>query len=97
MLHTINKSPFESSTLQDCIRFISKDDVVLLFEDGVYAAHPGTNKSSLTEEILKNNKVYALQADLKARGINALIEGVETADYDKFVDLVEQHPVQAWL
>jgi tRNA 2-thiouridine synthesizing protein B len=97
MLHTINKSPFESNTLQDCIRFISENDVVLLFEDAVYAAHPGTNKSALAEEILKNNKVYALQADLKARGIDTLIKGIETADYDKFVDLVEEHTVQSWL
>lgn len=97
MLHTINKSPFESSTLQDCIRFIANDDVVLLFEDGVYAATNNTKKSAVVKELLKTNKVYALQADLKARSIDALIEGVEIADYEKFVGLVEEHPVQAWL
>ena len=97
MLHTINKSPFESSTLQDCVRFIGDDDIVLLFEDGVYAAIDNSKKSDVINAILKTNKVYALQADLKARGINSLIDGVEIADYEKFVDLVEEHPVQAWL
>jgi len=97
MLHTINKSPFESNTLQDCIRFISDDDVVLLFEDGVYAAINNSKKSDIINAILKKNKVYALQADIKARGIDSLIDGVEIADYEKFVDLVEEHPVQAWL
>ncbi len=97
MLHTINKSPFESNTLQDCIRFISNNDVVLLFEDGVYAAINNSKKSDAVSSILKTNKVYALQADLKARGINSLIDGIEIVDYEKFVDLVEEHPVQAWL
>ena len=97
MLHTINKSPFESSTLQDCIRFIGDDDIVLLFEDGVYAAIDNSKKSDVINTILKTNKVYALQADLKARGINSLIDGIEIADYEKFVELVEEHPVQAWL
>jgi len=97
MLHTINKSPFESNTLQDCIRFINEDDVILLFEDGVYAAVNNSKKADVISTILKTNKVYALQADLKARGLDALVDGIEVADYEKFVDLVEEHPVQAWL
>jgi len=97
MLHTVNKSPFKTNNLESCIRFIDKDDVILLFEDGVYAAAANTSQSSLIENIIKSNKVYALQADLKARGIDDLIKGVELADYDKFVDLVEAAPVNAWL
>ncbi len=97
MLHTINKSPFEKKSLEDCSRFLSQDDVVLLYEDGVYAAAPGTHKSELIKNVLKSYKVYALGADLKARGIDELLEGVEIADYDMFVDLVEEHKVQAWL
>ena len=97
MLHTVNKSPFEKNSLESCLNFLEKDDVVLLFEDGIYAASTGTTKSQLVETILKKNKVFALDADLKARGISELIEGVEIADYNKFVDLVEAHKVQAWL
>ncbi len=97
MLHTINKSPFETSDLESCMRFLGKDDVVLLFEDGVYAAASSTARSALVEMIIKCNKVYVLQADLKARGIDELITGVEMADYERFVDLVEAHPIKAWL
>lgn len=97
MLHTINKSPFESSSLQNCVRFVTENDVVLLFEDAVYGASYNTQQSNIVKKLLKTNKVYALQADLKARGIESLIDGVEIADYEKFVDLVEEHPVQAWL
>lgn len=97
MLHTINKSPFEKNSLASCMRFLSESDVVLLLEDGVYAAAADTAKSSLVIDILKLNKVYALQADLKGRSITDLIQGVEVVDYDVFVDLVEAHQVQAWL
>lgn len=97
MLHTINKSPFDTHDLDNCLRFISDQDVVLLFEDGVYAAVNGTKESGLIESLLKTNKVYALLPDIKARGIDNLIAGVETAGYEDFVDLVEQHKVQAWL
>jgi tRNA 2-thiouridine synthesizing protein B len=97
MLHTINKSPFEKNSLHDCSRFLIQDDVILLYEDAVYAATPDTRKSELIENIVKSYKVYALGADLKARGISKLISGVEIADYDKFVDLVVEHKIQAWL
>jgi len=97
MLHTINKSPFDTHYLDNCLRFISEKDVLLLFEAGVFAAANGTKKSGLIENLLKTNKVYALLPDIKARGIDNLIEGVETAGYEKFVDLVEEHTVQAWL
>jgi len=97
VLHTINKSPFEKNSLEDCTRFLNPDDVVLLYEDAVYAAAPNTQKSELTKHIMKSNKIVAMEADLKARGISDLIEGIEIIDYDKFVELVEEHKVQAWL
>lgn len=97
MLHTINKSPFETRDLENCRRFLDEADVVLLFEDGVYAAALDTAYSSLTEEIMKSNTVYALQADLRARGIDDIIDGIKIIDYEGFVDLVEAHTVKAWL
>ena len=96
MLHTVNKSPFSNTSLESCLRFITPDDVILLMEDGVYAAARGTGRSHLIEQALQRGKVYALQADLKARGLTDLIEGVELADYDTFVDLLEQHSSHAW-
>lgn len=98
MLHTINKSPYANSALESSLRFLQADDVILLLEDGVYAAAEGTSKSSLIQSALENNHaVYAIQADIKARGVGKLIEGVKLADYNDFVKLLEEHTSNAWL
>ena len=98
MLHTVNKSPYSNGALESCLRFIQADDVILLLEDGVYAAAAGTSKAALIEDALaKDFAVYALQADIKARGIDKLIAGVQLADYNDFVKLLEAHPSNAWL
>jgi len=97
MLHTVNKSPFQNSALENCLRLAREGDVILLLEDGVYAAAAGTAKSSLVEQAVKEHTVYAIEADLKARGLNKLIKEVRIASYGDFVDLVEQYPVHAWL
>lgn len=96
MLHTVNKSPFTHTSLESCLRFINPGDVILLLEDGVYAASRGTSRSQLIEQALQSSPVYAIQADLKARGLTDTIEGVQLADYDKFVELLEQHSSHAW-
>ncbi len=49
------------------------------------------------EVALQSHPVYALEADLAARGINNLIEGIQVINYDGFVELVEQHNVIPWL
>jgi len=97
MLHTVNKSPFQNSALENCLRLVRKGDVILLLEDGVYAAAAGTAKSPLVEQAVKQHAVYVIEADVKARGLNNLIKDVRVASYGDFVDLVEQHPVHAWL
>ena len=97
MLHTINKSPFQNSALENCLRLAREGDVILLLEDGVYASATGTIKSSLIEQAVRRHAVYAIEADLKARGLDKLIKEVRIASYGDFVDLVEKHPVHAWL
>jgi len=97
MLHTINKSPFQNSALENCLRLARDGDVILLLEDGVYASAVGTVKSSLIEQAVRRHAVYAIEADLKARGLDKLIKEVRIASYGDFVDLVEKHPVHAWL
>jgi tRNA 2-thiouridine synthesizing protein B len=97
MLHTVNKSPFQNSALENCLRVAQPGDVILLLEDGVYGATTGTARSSLIEKAVKRHPVYAIEADLKARGLNHLIEEVRVASYADFVDLVEKHPAHAWL
>ncbi len=99
-LHTVNKSPYEKTSLAACISRSSAGSAILLIEDGVYAALAGGSAAALVKEALSDRKVYVLGPDLKARGLanQALIEGVESVDFDGFVDLTAQYDqVKAWL
>jgi tRNA 2-thiouridine synthesizing protein B len=97
VLHTVNKSPFNNSALDECARFLTKGSPILLIEDGVFAAKAGASYEAKLKEIMANNEVYALEPDVKARGIGALVDGVKAVGYDGFVELVEQHKVNAWV
>ena len=97
MLHTVNKSPFQTKTLEDCARFLQPSDVLLLLEDGVYACQNGTSQSIFIERIMKDVEVHAIRADVKARGLTDLVPGVQVTDYAGFVDLVEKHKIHSWL
>lgn len=96
MLHTINKSPFETSTMETCSRFLQPGDAVLFIEDGVYAAQEGNRFSADIRSIMEKSKVYALRPDLEARGIDRITEGIGVVDYQGFVSLVEEHQVNSW-
>ena len=97
-LHTVNKSPFSSTTFDDCLGLAKSGSTVLLFEDGVYAATTGTSSA---EAITNANGVSfaVLGPDAKARGVEGKIaDGIKVVDYDGFVDLVAEHDkVHAWL
>ena len=99
MLHTVNKSPFDDTTLETCLKFASQGSAVLLIEDGVYAAGRDTAVSKQVQEALKSVSIYALKPDLEARGMqNRVMDGVHVVDYGGFVDLVVEHnTVQSWL
>ena len=99
MLHIVNKSPFQTSTLQSCLRIAQPGHALLLTEDAVYAATTGTEWTEQVRRACTTLKVYALQPDLDARGLSAkLIEGIALVDYGGFVDLTVEHPTShAWL
>ncbi len=99
MLHTVNKSPFEHKTLETCLKFARQGSVVLLIEDGVYAATRDTAVSPLLEEALQRVSIYALMPDVDARGMKGrTLDGIRLVDYEGFVDLVVEHnAVQSWL
>lgn len=100
MLHIVNKSPFERSTLESCLRVAPKGGAILLYEDGVYAARLGTAMADKVKAAANAYAVFVLGPDLAARGIapDHVIEGIEIVDYGGFVDLVEEYgPVQSWL
>lgn len=96
MLFTVNKSAFETRNLENCLRFATGETPILLYEDGVLAASAGTSLEPMMEKALAKHEIYALQEDIKARGIKKLVDGVKIVDYAGFVELVEKHKVFSW-
>ena len=98
MLHILNKSPLQASTLDTVVR-LAESGALLLIEDAVYAATKCNLAEPKLREAMATLKVYALAPDLAARGMaDRVIDGVTTVDYDGFVDLVAEHPNnQSWL
>ena len=97
MLYTVNKSPLMFGNLKSLLRIAPADEPILLYEDGIYAAAEGTASEDLIKQALEQHPVYALQADLEARGITSLVDGILVVDDDGFVELVEQHHIVPWL
>jgi len=98
LLHTVNKSPFESNTFDTCLSLAKDGSTILLIEDGVYAATTGTGVA----EKIKNASGISfavLGPDLQARGLEGkLADGIKVVDYEGFVSLVADHEaVQSWL
>jgi tRNA 2-thiouridine synthesizing protein B len=99
-LHTVNKSPFEKTSLDACLAHATSGSNVLLIEDGVYAATKGTAVEQRVKQALDSVKLYVLGPDLVARGLSEdrVIDGISVVDYAGFVDLAaENDKVQAWL
>ena len=99
MLHIVNKSHTQTSSLQSCLRLAKPGHALLLIEDAVYAATAAGADSAGLADALAPLKVYALQPDVDARGMaGKLVDGVKAIDYAGFVDLVAEHPNnQSWL
>lgn len=96
MLHTINKSPYSHQCLAECLRVCDVDDVILLIEDGVYAA---LSSSEWAEQLLaKTAAVYVLHGDVAARGVaDRIAPDIKTVDYAGFVQLCCDQPnMLAW-
>ncbi len=98
MLHIVNKSPLENSSLESCLMVAGSGDV-LLIEDAVYAATTGNIFEPKLRAALGKVKVYVLQPDLDARGMgDRLVAGVTSVDYSGFVDLTTtNNTCQSWL
>jgi tRNA 2-thiouridine synthesizing protein B len=79
------------------LRVAQAGSPILLYEDGVYAALPGALSAELVSAALSKHPVYALDADLEARGLKTVIDGIQVIGFDGFVELVEQHDVAPWL
>lgn len=91
-LHIVNKSPEQPSIISRCLKFSSKNDSLLLIEDGVYFALHSTINTQLSNFEVKNIKIYALEEDLIARGISDKTHNsIKTVSYDGFVELTASH------
>ena len=99
VLHIVNKSPYERNAFTSCLRLAGAGAGILLIEDGVYAAQGSGVHADQLEAALDKHAVYALQADVDARGMNdRLNPQVKLVDYDGFVNLTaEFDKVQSWL
>jgi len=97
MLYMVNKSPLSTDSLYSLLRIAPSGAPVLLYEDGVYAALPHTKSAVVVEGAMANHPIYALDADLQARGIGSVIDGIQIIGYDGFVELIEQHDAAPWL
>lgn len=98
-LHTVNKSPFTHNTLASCIAICTQADGILLLEDGVFGAIANAPcASKLTDLIRQGTKVYALEDDVKARGLKEkLLPEILLTNYTSFVQLsIEHRCVQSW-
>ena len=99
MLHLVNRSPFQESALDTCLRVARPGSALLLYEDGVYAGVQGTGVAERLEAAAGEMHVCVLEADLAARGLRdaALVPGVERVDFDGFVELaIEYDRVTSW-
>lgn len=97
MLHIINKSPFTQENLNTCLKLAGEGDPIILIEDGIYGAMAGTSVEESVKGAMSKHPIYALQADLKARGVDKVIDGIKVCDYGGFVDLVAEHRPHSWL
>ncbi len=97
MLYMINKSPLMFGNLKSALRIAPDGEPILLYEDGVYAAAAGAASKDMLQQALEQHPVYALKADLEARGLTGLVDDIQVIDYDGFVELIEQHDVAPWL
>lgn len=88
-LHTLNRSPPAAPALASCLRVALPGHGILLIEDGVYAAVAADAGAQALRDAQPDIAIYALGADLAARGIaaSALLDGVQVIDYEGFVDL----------
>ncbi len=98
ILHTINKSPSENSTFQSCVQLALPGSGILLLENGVYGAVANQANTALLEGLFQTHKIYALEADVKARGlVGKLFPAIELVSYAEFVELSLQFSkVQSW-
>lgn len=95
MLCTISTSPYYSD-LKALINLLSKYDVIVLLQDGVFIGHKllsGNDNNYLISLEDKGIAVFAIRNDIEARGLAPYISSyVCQISYIDFVQLTIKHP-----
>lgn len=94
-LHLVSIAPTAGSAFADCLAVAAPVDILLLLQDGVYAAvaHATDSTTLLGDATARGVLSYALLADVDARGLaGRLHPGVRLVDDNGFVELTERHP-----
>ncbi|WP_354623249.1 sulfurtransferase complex subunit TusB [Psychromonas sp. MME2] len=95
ILHTVNKSPFASFAIGDCLELLSDNDSLLLIEDAVIATAADHHYFAELDKLSEQGRLFVLAADLDARGICNKI--AKQCCYAEFVELAATHQSQlAW-
>ena len=81
-LHILNKTP-EHPRYKTCIQALTPSDTLVLIENGVLSV-AGNHRDAPC-------KLYALKADMDARGLEAASEVINTINYDELVQLTTNH------
>ena len=97
MLFTINKPILSSNAFVSALRIAPDDSPCLLYEDGVYNVLQGAETEAIVKKAAQTHPIFAIDIDLKARGIKNVIEGIEIISYDGFVQLLEEHDAVPFL
>ncbi len=100
LLHIVNKSHFDRAALQTCLRLVKRGSGILLIEDAVYAAQKLEVVNESLADAMVENAVYALEPDVRARGISieGILDEITLVDYEGFVDLAAQYDnTMSWL
>lgn len=93
MLHILRHSPHSESRFASCLRAISSRQSLLLIEDAVYGLLPRTTGRNTLEYLPGTVSLYALDADLQARGLalDDLPSRVTIINYPMMVELCLEH------
>jgi tRNA 2-thiouridine synthesizing protein B len=99
MLHVVSQSFSEPESLQRLLSRTAEGHTLLLIENATYMAIRNSAAAQRLQACLPALTVYALEADLAARGItqDELMAGVVVVDYGGFVDLaVANSVIHSW-
>lgn len=96
ILHLVNKSPFSSRIMENCLAVFKSGDGLVLLSDGVHAV---MKSNPYSERMTALSPYYAIEADLKARAIpyQPNSKAMHCISYDELVQLCTQYDaIQSW-